>query len=860
MRRQEDVPDDVLRRLHEKTQGWAAGLVLMLQSLKTTDIDDRLLEGLRQKDIFDYFAGEILEKADQLTKEFLLKTAFLPSMTLEAAEKIAGLPAARVLATLYEDRYFIERYLREKVAYRYHPLFRGFLLTVAHLRFTPEEVRTIEREGARALLDLGLKEDAVDLLISAKEWGALVPAILDQAPTLIGEGRSKTLEGWIGSLPEEIRSESAWLLYWLAVCKQPYDPEESRLLFDRCFTLSNQTGDVAGTLLAWSGAVMSTCYGLLSGRYGQLQHFDPLIDWLDTFIATGGSFPSREIEATIASTMMTALLLGRPYHPEFKVWVDKAVMLWRSVANASFRLEIWQWAAACYMWLGDYGHWAMVVAERDKTAKSQDLLQTILWRFGKAEALSQMGPFDESPLPLIEEGLKMSSESGIFVQVPMLLVEGCYAALDRDDFRKASDFLVRLESMFGSARTMSGIRYRMVATLYHFRAGDTRRAVAHAQQVLSFSPDDVGLLMVAAGYCSSSMILAAAGRHDEAREYLAAYRRLPYTPSRILEYTCLIAEAVLALDEGAPDIISRAFRIGREEGYMTPFYCFIPSLMSRLCGVALKAGIEVEYARTMIRTRGLVPEELSADVASWPWPTRIFTLGRFEILVEDKPIDTTRLQKKPLSLLKALIALGGERVREESLSELLWPDAEGDAAHTSFRTTLFRLRRSLGSDEAILFHEGQVSLDPRRVWVDTSAFRQLSTQMEHRKDDASTLAIRAVELYRGDFLPGEEEHWVLSLRARMRDRFLRLIVALGGELEKEGRWDEACASYRTALDVDDLAEQLYQRLMICYTRLGDKAAAISVYTSLRNTLKVRLDAEPSVKTEAIYRQVRAGTF
>ena len=101
---------------------------------------------------------------------------------------------------------------------------------------------------------------------------------------------------------------------------------------------------------------------------------------------------------------------------------------------------------------------------------------------------------------------------------------------------------------------------------------------------------------------------------------------------------------------------------------MTPFYCWIPSLMSRLCSVALKAGIEVEYARTMIRTRGLVPEEPSADVASWPWPTRIFTLGRFEILVEDKPIDTTRLQKKPLSLLKALIALGGERVREESLS------------------------------------------------------------------------------------------------------------------------------------------------------------------------------------------------
>ena len=48
-----------------------------------------------------------------------------------------------------------------------------------------------------------------------------------------------------------------------------------------------------------------------------------------------------------------------------------------------------------------------------------------------------------------------------------------------------------------------------------------------------------------------------------------------------------------------------------------------------------------------------------------------------------------------------------------------------------------------------------MSLDPRRVWVDTSAFRQLSTQMEDRKDDASSLARRVMELYRGDFLSDE---------------------------------------------------------------------------------------------------------
>jgi DNA-binding SARP family transcriptional activator len=48
--------------------------------------------------------------------------------------------------------------------------------------------------------------------------------------------------------------------------------------------------------------------------------------------------------------------------------------------------------------------------------------------------------------------------------------------------------------------------------------------------------------------------------------------------------------------------------------------------------------------------------------------------------------------------------------------------------------------------------------------------------------------------------------------------------------------------------------------MVCCSRLGDRAAAISAYTRLRGTLKARLDTEPSAKTEALYRQVMAETF
>lgn len=53
-------------------------------------------------------------------------------------------------------------------------------------------------------------------------------------------------------------------------------------------------------------------------------------------------------------------------------------------------------------------------------------------------------------------------------------------------------------------------------------------------------------------------------------------------------------------------------------------------------------------------------------------PVRIFTLGRFLIEVQGQPIRfKTKARRKPLELLKALIALGGDSVPIEALGESL---------------------------------------------------------------------------------------------------------------------------------------------------------------------------------------------
>jgi DNA-binding SARP family transcriptional activator len=225
--------------------------------------------------------------------------------------------------------------------------------------------------------------------------------------------------------------------------------------------------------------------------------------------------------------------------------------------------------------------------------------------------------------------------------------------------------------------------------------------------------------------------------------------------------------------------------------------------------------------------------------------------------VDDRAVEFGRkVQQRPLSLLKALIALGGRDVPEARLAELLWPEADGDLAHHSFTVALSRLRKLLGKEEALVLKEGRLSLSNRHCWVDVWAFERFLGQAEKaRKEGKGTEAVRnfekALSLYRGAFLQFEELSWAVSLREKLRGGFLGAVTHLGRCYEGEGQWEEAVSCYGKGLAADDLAEELYRRLMVCHLRQGQEAKALSVYRRCRKTLSSVLGVDPSAETQAI---------
>jgi LuxR family maltose regulon positive regulatory protein len=236
---------------------------------------------------------------------------------------------------------------------------------------------------------------------------------------------------------------------------------------------------------------------------------------------------------------------------------------------------------------------------------------------------------------------------------------------------------------------------------------------------------------------------------------------------------------------------------------------------------------------------------------------RIHVLGRFRLLSGDTPVTIPARLRKPLELLRVLIAFGGTEVSAGVLIDALWPDSEGDAAYHALESTLYRLRRLLGARDAVRMEGGKVSLDRDRLWVDMWEFEE---ELQRRSDpdaDGVERIGRLRRLYQGHFLQHEaEKPWILKARHELRDRLLRAIRDAARECEHARRWEDAANLYRSGIELDSFNEGLYRGLMLCHQELGDHSEALQAYRRCRELLTRFLGIPPNAKTQALYHSVR----
>lgn len=868
-RRGRDMSQDALVELYEKTQGWAAGLILMLEQAPAYDALAAPADLSTPELVFDYLAGEILQKTDASTRELLLATAYVPQMTSAMVERLSGnKDAGALLAEMYRNNYFvIQKQARPQPIYQYHPLMREFLLARANEAFDKERRARLKRLSAELLLGEGQLADAVALLRELGEWQDIVRIVQNNASAMLDRRMGETLAQWINALPKEVQQQNPWTLYWLAGSRISISPRESRLLYERAYELfkAQHEPDIKGLSLACSGAMDAILF-----EFDDFALLDRWIAEADDLLRNRTEPLPVPVEVRVASSLVASMIVRQPHHSDLESWVGRAYAASLTQTDPNLRVAVEQRVALAIAWAGHFPKAWQVIQGMREVAARHEVSPFVLTMLKVTEATYFMLTAQtESCLASVKEGLDIERASGVRVLTHQLLAYGAGGALGSGDVETAEKLLAESNSLPGRRERFDACFHHLLATWVGLFKRDT--VLASQQQRLALT----AAIEVGSPYFEAMCSIAAAHVLHEAgetRNVLAHFKRVHEIarriPNHLLEFTGLMGYAYVALESGRSRWGLRALRlalaVGKPRNYLS-FMLWRPDMLARLCSYALEARIEPEYVATLIRTRRLSLDASRLAVADWPWPFRVHTLGQFKLLRSGEPLTFAgKAQRRPLELLKVLIANGGREVGEERITEALWPRIDGDSAHRSFTTTLHRLRKLLGEDRALQVSEGKLSLDGRYVWSDTWAVEQVIARIEqmlrlpHESVDSEALEKLLAQLsalYRGPFLGNEpEEPWSLPLRERLRHRFLRTA-------------GEACRYWQTskparavellerALEVDSVAESLYRLLMQCYAQLGRRAEAVETFQRCQKMLHASLGAEPSAETRAIYAEV-----
>jgi len=850
-------------RLQAKTQGWVAGMVLMrAQAAPGAGGPGSAAAPVTPETVYDYFAAEVLPHARGPVRELLAATAVLPEMTAAMAETLSGNPeAGAILKDLTRRNFFVERHPGPEPVYRYHALFREFLLERAAENLGADALAALRRRAARLLVETGRTEEAVEPLAAAEAWDELAHLIAWSAPALAAQARFATLAGWLALLPRERVAADPRLLMWRGVSGLPMDPEGVRPDLEAAWEGFRAAGDHDGCLAVWPVLIDTFQYA-----WGD---FHPLTRWvreLEALLGPAPDFPSPEVEARVALGMVNALFLHCPDHPAGDAWQERLERAMNLLDDPSQRLVMGARLAQVQTTTGDLRKGERLLDDLAPEARSTRVspVAAVIYHCVRATLAWIIGRPDDCDR-FAERALALARETGLLVFEYIILAQATYGRLTAGDTAGAGKRIERMRPLLVPSRRVDGALFRYLEAWKAMLEGDLPAAREHARTSLGHAAAAAMPLAEGLSNLALGQVLQALDQPEAARTHLTRGHRIARTSrNEHMRFMALLALADFALHRGAEEEadarLREAMALGRERGYAN-FATWQPDVMARLCARALGAGIEPDYVRDLIRLRGLAPPKPRPLAAgAWPWPVAVRVLGPFEVAVDGRPVRPPRkAQKRPLGLLAALVAGGPEGVPEHHVADLLWPEAAGDAAQSALGTTLHRLRRLLGDERAVWRRAGRVGLDGGVCWVDAWAFEGLlEAAASGPPDAAERRQAQALALYRGPALAEADLPDAVPFRERLRDKLVHHVLAAGAARERLGNAAGACDDYRRGLAVEPGAEALHMALMRCHAAGGRAAEAVAAYHRLRETLAATQGERPGPEAEALYTRLRRG--
>jgi DNA-binding SARP family transcriptional activator len=273
--------------------------------------------------------------------------------------------------------------------------------------------------------------------------------------------------------------------------------------------------------------------------------------------------------------------------------------------------------------------------------------------------------------------------------------------------------------------------------------------------------------------------------------------------------------------------------------------------------------VDAEDVRVLFQLRpgggdaGRRPAIDSATTARRQPQLRIETLGRTRVTLGEERLAGDWVDQRPGLLLKYLVCRRHGVAASEQIAEALWADASPQEALGSLRHYVHVLRERLepgrpnrAPSSFVATRPGGYQLEAEQVWIDAEELERLSQEglrlfVEGQLDPAVAILAEAVDLYRGEFLPDEQDaEWVLDERERLHHLVARALAALVELRLATGELGSAADYSRRLADLEPLDTDVQRQFIEICLKQGRRSDALRRYDVLRKRTLREFGTEP----------------
>ncbi len=886
----------------ETTEGWPLGIALMALARPGSEPS-----GARSRsDVFAFLAEEVVEQLAPAERDALLDSSLPRELTRELAEAV-GL-GDDFLTSTERRGLFLRAVDPHRRRFRYHPLFRDYLLGRFAAERDPAAARALHARTAGALDAAGEHGEAIEHWLAAGEHDAALEAMVADRDALLRRSRD-AVRAALAQLPAATRaSAGGQLLDGLLDWSDGRHAEAVPRLTRAVAAFREQDGTARRE---WTGrlALADAGYGA-----GELETVVRAADGFDEphagaagrlapIVATYAAHALADLGRREESVDLARRALAHPAGEHARPFEHERALLWEdlpagrfgpaldharaavaALEDAGLAVELstaLAFLGAVHVAAGDadaalaaYGR-AQQVA--DESAVAGYMADEMRWT--RAEIHARTGAIQDAELELAAASPDVRSVTGRWrVEMAMAAI-----ALRRGDPESAVAAAERALGALAGAQLLHRLTVPVALVPLLARAGSAARAEAVLADAIALCderfPGEEGCFFAARLIAARAFLRHAAGDRIRAEAALrVAWTRAAGARPQLLrgqwdELAPVVSDALLhgALDpREAIEAIERAWPGG---GALVALMEHVEPTVRRLATASAAAsGHPDAIARVAILVR-----DADADVAASAQATAAHlrrdppalafgVLGGFSLRRGSWDVPEAAFGR-PIAAraLRFLLVHRGVLLPEDVLFEAFWPEKAPAAARRNLAVTLSLVRKVLdppGAEQSVIEStERAYRLRLReRDTVDCDVFeRAADAALAATGPGARELLERAERLWAGEPLPEDRyAAWSATWREELVDRYLDVLGALA---RLYGHREEHAAAIRAArkcVHIDPLNELWQRELIAAYARAGRTSHALRQYLECRRQLVDGLGVEPAEETSRLQRRILAG--